>query len=119
LVEHADDDKMCQNNSDAHFTFSAHGTFEGRRFTQNYFRKLKNGEKVEYCWLVYPMKVEALPCYRYKVFSPAQHQLRKDGFRAWQYIPKFLSSHEGRSIQMECMAKWKELEIRLKKMSTI
>jgi hypothetical protein len=118
--EHIDDDTICavvrhgpiQIKSDTHITFPVHKKFAGRRFIHNnYFRKLKNGEKVERCWLVYSMKVDAVFCYCCKLFSPAQHHLCKDGFCAWQYIHKTLESHEGSFIHMECMEKWKELEI--------
>jgi hypothetical protein len=125
--EHIDDDTRCaivrhgpaQIESDAHFTFPANEKFAGRGFKHNYFGKLKNGEKVERCWLVYSMKANAVLFYCCKLFSPAQHHLCKDGFRAWQYIHKTLKSHEGSSIHMECMANWKKLEIRLKTRSTI
>jgi hypothetical protein len=55
----------------------------------------------------------------YKLFSPVQHQLRKCGFREWQYIHKTLESHESSSIHTKCKAKWKELELQLKTMLAI
>jgi hypothetical protein len=90
--EHADGDSSSANiirwsvqiKPDAHSTCLAHEDFTGRHLKHdNYFIKLKNGERVERCWLVYSKKADAVICYCCKIYSPTQNNLCNDGFHAW------------------------------------
>lgn len=81
-----------------------------RKFTtDNYFRKLKNGERVERTWLVYSVSSNSLFCFCCKLFGNSGMKLTDSGYSAWQYMSKTLQAHEISPKHRDCMERWKEL----------
>lgn len=92
----------------------------GKSFSTNYFyRKMANGEKFNREWLLYSPKNDAIFCFCCKLFGKQEIKLVNEGFNDWQHTSENLSRHEKTSTHIENCTNWKNLELNLRRKTTI
>lgn len=93
---------------------------DGRAFhTSLNFKILPNGEKIQRNWVVYSEQKNAVFCFACKLFGQKSMKIATEGVTDWSNINSTLKSHENSSDHTQCMLKWKELDMRLKKNKAI
>lgn len=92
----------------------------GRSFSNVYFyRKMSNGQKFNREWLIYSPKNDIIYCVCCKLFSKQEMKLVNEGFNDWQHTSEILPRHEKTSQHIQNCSSWKELELNLKRKTTI
>lgn len=90
--------------------------FERSFSSRHYIRDLPNGEKQDRKWLIYSLSLDKIFCFSCKLFAKKHlvGQLGEEGTNDWHNISHRLKSHERNPQHIESIARWIELEKRLK-----
>lgn len=85
---------------------------EGRRFTtNNYTRRLCNGEEVSRVWLIYSKAKNSIFCFCCRLFGTVQMSLSSStGFSDWKHMSELLAEHEKSATHMRAFKLWSELD---------
>lgn len=88
----------------------------GRRFTtNNYVRKMSNGETISRNWLIYSIDKNAIFCFCCRLFSTVQMSLSSSvGFCDWRHMSKLLQEHEQSPSHMKAYQSWMEHSNRIR-----
>ncbi|KAL4704071.1 hypothetical protein ACJJTC_001993 [Scirpophaga incertulas] len=99
----------------------------GRKFNIHWFtKKMSNGEMVPRSWLIYSKKRDAIFCFPCILFGssstkqimPALADAQK-GFNDWRHLSPRIPEHENSTFHRENCIKWKMLEQKIKRKTTI
>ena len=93
-----------------------------RHFSSSFYQRiLPNGEKYDRRWLVYSIHLDRVYCFCCKLFCSkiSVSQLVNEGTSDWKNLGSKLKSHETSPEHINNMAKWFELDTRLRRKVTI